>query len=70
METAEPLTVSDEIHRCEVRWCIANGAEWFKTYMVGMEKHRGKEGARRLYDAVRQQAKLGNTGKTGEWINP
>lgn len=69
---------ADEIerqrHRCEVRWCIAMGFQAFKAWFAGSDgkpsvaKVRGEDAARLLWNDVKQQAGLGNTGQPGEWI--
>jgi hypothetical protein len=68
----EPLVnrLNDEQHRhrCEVRYCINKGSTWFKQYIAGMDKNRGKERTATLYRDVVEQAKLGNTGGHGEWV--
>jgi hypothetical protein len=54
-------------HRCEVRWCIKNGRQWFDAYLPKVAKERGKDAAQRLLRDVKDQAVLGNTGKPGDW---
>lgn len=54
-------------HRCEVRWCLTNGSEWFKTYIAGVAQARGKAAAERLRADVRAQFAAGNRGGEGEW---
>lgn len=54
-------------HHCEVRWCLANGREWFDNYIKGVAEKRGREAAKRLYDDVKAQAAAGNTGSDGAW---
>ncbi len=56
-------------HRCEVRWCIANGSAWFKGFIGGVAQARGQAAADKLRNDVRAQAALGNTGKRGQWID-
>lgn len=64
-----PLTDSEEFrHQCEVRWCIRQGAEWFKTYVRGVTTARGREAARRLAADVKAQAIAGNTGEQKQWM--
>lgn len=55
-------------HRCEVRWCIASGREWFDAYIKGVAEHRGKPAAQRLIRDVKAQAIAGSAGKWGQWI--
>lgn len=63
-----PDTNSEEFrHQCEVRWCIRQGAEWFKDYVRGVASARGKEAASRLRIDVKRQAAAGNSGEQGEW---
>ena len=54
-------------HRCEVRWCLLNGRAWFDNYIKGVAEKRGRVAAKRLYDDVRVQAAMGNTGRGNEW---
>ena len=54
-------------HQCEVRYCLTKGSEWFKEYIVGVAKARGKEAADRLRADVRRQHALGNRGEGDEW---
>ena len=57
-------------HRCEVRWCLRNGRAWFDNYIKGVAEKRGRWAARRLYDDVKDQAALGNSGLDGRWEEP
>jgi hypothetical protein len=59
-----------ERHRCEVRWCISRGSEWFGGYIKEVAKIRGKAAAQRLLRDVKEQAALGNEGATGDWRLP
>lgn len=62
-------TASEEHrHRCEVRWCIRQGREWFDGYITEVAKERGKEAAQRLLRDVKAQARAGNTGTDGAWV--
>jgi hypothetical protein len=48
----------DERHRCEVDWCVKQGAIWWhKWQTVGktLEQARGKEAADKLIAAVRER---------------
>ena len=64
-----PDTNSEEFrHQCEVRWCIRQGAEWFKGYVRGVSTARGREAARRLTVDVKAQAAAGNDGEINRWI--
>lgn len=70
-------SIAEERHRCEVRWCIRQGAAWFKAWAAGdpprvksLSQARGEPAARRLVQAVIEQARLGNTGQPGEWKEP
>ena len=50
----------DERHRCEVEWCVKNGAIWWHKWQntgKTLEQARGKEAADKLIDAVKE---LGN----------
>lgn len=68
-------TNSDEHrHREEVRWCIRQGAAWFKAWAAGdpprvksLSQARGALAAKRLVRDVIEQARRGNTGQAGEW---
>ncbi len=62
-------------HRCEVRWCLRQGREWFERYIKGdantkslAAARKSREAAQRLWDDVRTQAAAGNTGKPGQWF--
>lgn len=62
-----PTDCEEYRHQCEVRWCISQGADWFKTYVRGVATARGREAARRLTADVKAQAAAGNTGEKGKW---
>lgn len=63
-----PYTHSEDYrHQCEVRWCISQGADWFKDYVRGVAMARGREAARRLTTDVKAQAAAGNDGAAGLW---
>lgn len=65
-----PPTDSEEFrHQCEVRWCIRQGPEWFKTYVRGVTTARGREAARRLTADMEAQIAAGNLGTHGEWLS-
>lgn len=59
-----------ERHRCEVRFCIRGGREWFGGYIKDIAKIRGKAAAQRLLRDVKEQASLGNEGAQGDWRLP
>jgi hypothetical protein len=60
---------SDEAyrHQCEVRWCLRQGRAWFGEYVAGVKQKRGEAAAKALWADVMRQAKLGNTGRPGDW---
>ncbi|MGV8823014.1 hypothetical protein [Methylibium petroleiphilum] len=70
------MTADENRHRCEVRECIRMGFPAFKAWFAGADgkpsvgKARSEDAARRLWNDVKQQASLGNTGQPGEWIDP
>lgn len=66
----EALLIEQHRHRCEVRWCIRNGADWFKDYIKAVRQQRGQEAAQLLWDDVKHQARLGSRGGPGEWKEP
>lgn len=55
-------------HQCEVRWCLRQGADWFRSYIQAVKQERGVEAARRLWEDVKQQHALGNRGEPGCWM--
>lgn len=63
----QALLTEQHRHRCEVRWCIRSGFEWFKNYINGVRDKRGPAAAQRLWDDVKQQHQAGNAGAWGEW---
>ena len=65
--TEQQLDHETRRHRFEVRWCLANGFEWFERYVKRVAERRGQEAAARLWKDVKTQHRLGNSGAAGEW---
>lgn len=63
----ERLLTEQHRHRCEVRYCLSQGPEWFRQYAAGVRAQRGRDAAQRLWDDVKAQAKLGNRGDKDDW---
>ena len=48
--------LEDERHRCEVEWCVKQGAIWWHKWQntgKTLEQARGKEAADKLIEAVK-----------------
>ncbi len=63
-----PDNTEQHRHRTEVRWCLRQGRAWLDGYVKGVADKRGREAAQRLWTDVREQARAGNTGEPGMWI--
>jgi hypothetical protein len=65
------IEVEQHRERCEVRAIIrdrlANGVEWARAHLDGIEKKRGKAPADRLRSLIAEQWKNGNRGERGVW---
>jgi hypothetical protein len=53
----------EDRHRCEVEWCVSNGAIWWHKWQTTgqpLAKARGPEAAQKLIEAVKA---AGNKGR-------
>ncbi len=63
-----PLNDDDALHRyqCEVRFVCSLGGR-ANSYLMDVEKRRGEKSTEGLRNDAREQYRLGNRGKWGDW---